>query len=259
MKNHFVFSYAGNKREEVETIYKTIEDKLEGIETICEPFCGTSALSYYISTLHPRRFNYVLNDMNEHLIQLYNVLKNEEETLKLIDQLKTLYHTRDNELYKSLVSKRRDNFIGFCLSHISYQIAPGLFEIRSKDIESIHKRFDKLNTCPIVKFLRTENVLMICGNGLDVYKEYSNNSSYLIFLDPPYLISDNSNYDHNNQSIYEHLYYSSISHQNAFIVLCLEYTWIVKLLFTNTYFIYSKRYVKSRKRTEHVIILNRYN
>ena len=262
MKNHFICAYAGNKREEVETIYKSIEDKLQGIETICEPFCGTSAFSYYISTLHPQRFNYVLNDMNEYLIRLYNVLKNEEETLKLIQELKTLYHTHDKVLYKSIVCKRKDNisFIGFCLSHISYNITSGLFDTRTNNIESVHNKFDKLNTCPIVHFLRSENVLMRCGNGLEVYKEYSGDSSYLIFLDPPYLISDNSTYDHNNQSIYEHLYYCSIRDQNAFIVLCLEYSWIVKLLFTNPYHVYPKKYNSTnKKRTEHAIILNRCN
>jgi site-specific DNA-adenine methylase len=260
MKNHFIFSYVGNKREEVEIIYKSIEDKLEGIETICEPFCGTSAFSYYISTLHPRRFNYVLNDMDENLIQLYNILKSEEETLTLIDQLKKLYHTHNKELYKSIIGKRKDdsNFIGFCLSHISYSMTSGLFDSRTNSIESVHNKFDRLKTSPIVHFLRTENVLMRCGNGLDIYKEYCGNSSYLIFLDPPYLISDNTSYGHNNQSIYEHFYYSGIRNENAFIVLCLEYSWIVKLLFPDTYIIYPKRYTTiSKKKTEHTIIINR--
>ena len=39
MRNHFIFSYMGNKREEVEIIHDTIKDKLEGIDTIIEPFC----------------------------------------------------------------------------------------------------------------------------------------------------------------------------------------------------------------------------
>ena len=48
MKNHFFFSYAGNKREEVEHIYNKLD--LENIETIVEPFCGSCAVSYYIWT-----------------------------------------------------------------------------------------------------------------------------------------------------------------------------------------------------------------
>ena len=58
MKNHFVISYAGNKRNEVTRIYETL--KLENITTIVEPFCGTAAVSFYISTLHPQKFKYIL-------------------------------------------------------------------------------------------------------------------------------------------------------------------------------------------------------
>ena len=52
MKNHFYMSYSGNKREEVENIYNLID--FNNIATIVEPFCGTCAMSYYISTKHPK-------------------------------------------------------------------------------------------------------------------------------------------------------------------------------------------------------------
>ena len=64
MKNHFIISYAGNKRQESNYIYEYIKDKLNDIEYIIEPFCGSSALSYYLSTLYPHRFKYILNDNN---------------------------------------------------------------------------------------------------------------------------------------------------------------------------------------------------
>jgi hypothetical protein len=37
MKNHFFYSYVGNKREEVEHIYNLLD--LNNINTIVEPFC----------------------------------------------------------------------------------------------------------------------------------------------------------------------------------------------------------------------------
>ena len=55
-KNHFFMGYAGNKRNEVGTIYDSIKDKLTDIEYIVEPFCGTSAFSYYMSLKHPKKF-----------------------------------------------------------------------------------------------------------------------------------------------------------------------------------------------------------
>lgn len=71
MKNHFLFSYSENKREKVKTIYDNLN--FTNIDTIIEPFAGTSALSYYISTKHPKRFKYILNDQNNLLIDLYNI------------------------------------------------------------------------------------------------------------------------------------------------------------------------------------------
>ena len=68
MKNHFIFSYAGNKRNEVEQIFDKID--LKDIDTIIEPFCGSSAMSYYLSTLYPKKFKYILNDNSK---EIYNI------------------------------------------------------------------------------------------------------------------------------------------------------------------------------------------
>lgn len=38
MNNHFVFPYAANKRQEIIKLHDYIVDKLDGIDTICEPF-----------------------------------------------------------------------------------------------------------------------------------------------------------------------------------------------------------------------------
>ena len=79
MKNHFLVSYSGNKRMEVERIYELLD--FEGIDYIIEPFCGTSALSFFISTMLPNRFKYILNDIDKDLIDMYNLLKDKEATL----------------------------------------------------------------------------------------------------------------------------------------------------------------------------------
>ena len=76
MKNHFITSYAGNKREECEEIYRICN--FDGITTIVEPFCGSSAISYYISLHYPSKFKYILNDNNKFLIELYKIMKDED-------------------------------------------------------------------------------------------------------------------------------------------------------------------------------------
>ena len=60
MKNHFFTPYSGNKREEVIKIYNSIDD-INNYHTIIEPFCGTSAFSYYVWTLNKdRNIKYIL-------------------------------------------------------------------------------------------------------------------------------------------------------------------------------------------------------
>ena len=56
MKNHFITKYAGNKRCEVENLFDILN--FDEIDTIIEPCCGSSAVSFYISTQYPRKFKY---------------------------------------------------------------------------------------------------------------------------------------------------------------------------------------------------------
>ncbi len=46
MKNHFYIPYMGNKRQEVEQIYNSID--FNGITTVIEPYAGKSEMYYYI-------------------------------------------------------------------------------------------------------------------------------------------------------------------------------------------------------------------
>ena len=71
MKNHFYMSYAGNKRNEVKDIYNHID--FENITTIIEPFCGSCAMSYYIST-QKQGLKYIFNDNNKYLKEMYEII-----------------------------------------------------------------------------------------------------------------------------------------------------------------------------------------
>ena len=110
MKNHFFFSYAGNKRNEVGNILSYIEScNFNNIETIVEPICGTSALSYYISTKYPKKFNYVLNDFDENLITLYKLVSNDKKFKKFNKELNIKVKTIINkEAYDEI--KKENNF-----------------------------------------------------------------------------------------------------------------------------------------------------
>jgi site-specific DNA-adenine methylase len=97
MKNHFFIGYAGNKRQEVNKIYEHLD--LNKIDTIIEPFCGTSAMSFYIASLHPKKFKYILNDYDNKLIELYKISLDEEAFKILCNEL--------NEDYSKIITKNQ--------------------------------------------------------------------------------------------------------------------------------------------------------
>jgi site-specific DNA-adenine methylase len=123
--SHFIIPYDGNKRSEVGKIVESLEQKhpnwKDEIKTIVEPFAGTSAFSYYVSTLYPGRFKYIINDNDKNLIQLYHMMKDEKQYSefkdvinKMIDDVKDKQHFRDLTKQKD---KLNNWFLGRFSSH----------------------------------------------------------------------------------------------------------------------------------------------
>ena len=131
--------YYGNKRNEVEGLYNEIKDKLDEIEIIVEPFCGSSAFSYYLSLKHPKKFKYILNDNNKYLIELYEISTNLEKINELIETLKIIHKDMNKEKYNIICKEER--FENWVYKNKIYNIRPGLFPIGRLNID---KDFDIL-------------------------------------------------------------------------------------------------------------------
>ncbi len=84
MTNHFIFSYAGNKRSEFKYLDNII-DNIDIYDTIIEPFCGSSAISFNLWLKHPNR-SFVINGNDKDLIKVYNLIK-----MKILKPLKIDY------------------------------------------------------------------------------------------------------------------------------------------------------------------------
>ena len=256
MKNHFIIPYAGNKRQEVETIYKNMN--LNNITTIIEPFCGSCAVSYYISTQQPNKFKYILNDLDKYLIELINIMKYENKYLEFITKTINLCFEDgkfiSKEKYNIIV--KQDNLIAYFIARKFYTIRCGLYPI-NKFNQGPEFYIKKLLEIPFLKFIRNENITITNIDGIETYNKYKDDTQNLIFLDPPYMLSCNDMYNHKGINIYEYLYKNPISKEKAKIYLCLENLWIIKLLFQNYKFIeYDKRYEMSNKKTTHLLIEN---
>ena len=248
MKNHFFYSYFGNKREEVETIYKNIN--LDNIDTIIEPFCGSCAFSFFISTLHPNKYKYVINDNDKNLTELLKIAQDKIKFDEFAQELEEVLKDINKDKYLSII--KSGSLLGYVLGNYCYNIRPRMFPLGK--IKSI-KGFI---SAPIIKFLRTEDITILNNDALDVVKNYMNIETSLIFLDPPYMISNNSHYSDAKLNIYEFLYENSIDNFKSTIVLVLELNWIIKLLLgKHIKFTYAKKYQTTKKQTTHCIISNK--
>ena len=111
---------------------------------------------------------------------------------------------------------------------------------------------------PVLEFLRSAKIIITQDEGLECYKKYCKNPKALLFLDPPYLMSENSWYKNPSLEIYEYLHYNDIDLEQAKIILCLNNCWIMDILFKNKKkIIYDKIYQTTKKvDCKHVIIEN---
>ena len=265
MKNHFVFPYAGNKRQEVDKIHEVIKNELKTINTIIEPYCGSSAMSYYISTLYPKKFKYILNDTDENLIKLYDIMRNKEKLDEFYKELnffieKFNLFTEDEprkEFYKSFISSKNiaSHFVKnryYCINVGTYPMISTIKQIKEFSIE------DK----PIYNFLMNEDIKFLNCDGIDLYEQFKENEDCLFLIDPPYIMSSNLFYKQKTTTIYEYMFNNPIIKEKSKIVLVLENNWIIKLLFSENIKSteYEKKYGSAgslkKTKTNHIIISN---
>lgn len=249
MKNHFIISYFGNKRDEVERIYNNID--LTDVDTIIEPYCGSSALSFYIASLHPKKYKYILNDNDKYLIELYNIMKDEEKLIEFINNINSLVFTSSN--HTIFINKERyieiiksSTLESWFIARKFYNIRPGIYP-NDRKVNAMNDR------CPIINFLRTENITLSCDSGLTIIKN-NNIKTSLIFLDPPYLSLNNDFYDNSDANIYEWLYLNKHTLINSYI--CINDVWINRLLFRDCNILeYDKMYQTTKKKNQkHLLI-----
>lgn len=258
MKNHFIFSYAGNKRNEVENLYNHMD--LEGIETIVETNCGTSAITYYISTKHPKKYKYVLNDIDSNLTKIYKTLMNVEESKKfetevnkMVDIFNKFKTNEERKAYWDPIMRNQDNIYKYFFIR-KYAGLQGRLMPLFERVAQIKKLV--LTDVPIYHFLNNENIIISEKTDINVINEYKNDTTALLFIDPPYIQTTNSWYNTHDMNIYEYLYNNNINSFESKVYLILEKIWIIELLFKTNNIIssYNKTYQTGKKKTNHIII-----
>ena len=260
MKNHYFTSYVGNKRKEIKDILPFIN--LDNITTILEPFAGSSAMSYYISTQYPNRFKYILNDNDKINYDLYNISRDTERTNefneninKLIDEFNKYTDDVNRKIfYNSIDTKTLE---GYIFKQKYYSIRHGLYPMMTARKQI--KPYD-LKDYPIYNFYNNEDITYENMDGVDFINKYNHDEDKLFLLDPPYLASCNDFYNCKDVNIYEWVFNNKsvlIDSKNK-ILFILENIWVIKLLLKDfkILFEYEKYYDISHKKTTHIIYSN---
>lgn len=245
--NHFFFSYFGNKRQEIDNIFSCITNY--EVKYIVEPYCGSCSFSYHMSLLHPQKYVYILNDNDKLLIELCNIVKDKQKLLDFEEKVNKICSSIDKNIYNTM---DKTTLEAYYIRNKIHTLRPGLWKNGYKYKEI------KIRDTPFCNFILNEKVIFSSNDGISVYEEYKNKNS-IIFLDPPYLLAYNDFYSKPNVNIYQHLYLNKIENESSFIMLCLEWSWIIRLLFQNNKFItYDKKYSsQNKKKTIHAVITNK--
>jgi hypothetical protein len=187
-------------------------------------------------------------------------MKNPVELKKFQDKFTTIVRgITDKESYLAIV--KQPTFMGWFVGVRVCQMKPKLFPVR--DVDRFKIKVWDFESTPIIQFLRNEKVRITCGDGVKLLQKYQHNANCLLLVDPPYVLSCNSFYTHQDINVYEYCAIQKLETMNAMVVFVLEDNWILRLLFGK--FIresYGKMYENNfnnrpKKRTTHIIICNR--
>jgi DNA adenine methylase len=193
-----LLKWAGGKRQLLPKILPLIP-KFEGI--YYEPFFGGGAVFF---ELKPKKA--ILNDINDELINLYNVFKNSHEINKLISILKFHEDNHSKNHFLSIRNIDRDPKFKHLDStvraarflYLNKACFNGLYRVNSKGFFNVpfnnSVRVDLVdddNFLKLEKYLKENNINFHSKNYQDVLKNITDKD--FVYFDPPYDVIDDKN------------------------------------------------------------------
>jgi site-specific DNA-adenine methylase len=151
------------------------------VEIIVEPFAGSFSVSkcFYKDV---EKYEFHINDLDETLFFIYN---NFEEMINIYKKLLKIFNERYINNYKEFHKYFKELEMN---EHIKTYINNSYF-VRG----SLFKTLKKFNPNPYeIDILMDSKKTNL--NYKDIFNEYQFNEKAFLFLDPPYLFSDNSGY-----------------------------------------------------------------
>lgn len=192
-----VVKWVGGKRQLLDKIDRYIP---EDFDTYYEPFLGGGAVLFHIQ---PK--NAIVNDVNEELINLYRVIK--EDVDELIEDLEK--HKNEEEYFYKIRAIDRDKSAYEALTpvkkasrllYLNKTCFNGLFRVnRRGEFNTPFGRYKNPNIVnattlrAVSQYFNEANIVLKCGDFEDSVKEIQPGS--FVYFDPPYdPISDSANF-----------------------------------------------------------------
>jgi len=172
-----IFGRFGNKTNDIKYFKHLLP---LDVNTVVEPFGGTFAVSRCVYR-DINKYNYHINDLDENLFYIYTHL---DDYIKLITDVKNLEFS-DTDTTKDKLKKIKE------LKHDEILINFLLFDrIVRGGIIKIPK---VLNFDPLTKTIINKGIVTNLDYKI-ILDQYKDDDKAFLFIDPPYLFSDNSGY-----------------------------------------------------------------
>lgn len=240
-----VFGRLGNKTNDLKYFKHLIPNDCS---MIVEPFCGSCAVTLNIFPDHTNN-QYHFNDLD---INVYNIINDTQGYIDFKDTMRIEYANFQSNNSSTIDWKNHVKTINNKFKDIYIQekfIRGSVFKETKKG------NYDPNHISIFEKATKTNNDYKV------VMDQYKNNSNTFIFLDPPYLFSDNSGYvpQREESDMTEILIYilEYLKTSQCKVMLIINDLKILRYLYND--FIkgeYARIYLLTKKKSKHLIITN---
>jgi DNA adenine methylase len=204
--------WAGGKTQLIKDISNALPHEIINTKfTYIEPFVGSGAVLFWMLNNFPKIEKAVINDINEDLINAYNIIKlkpielitkletlqNEYYELESQEEVKVKYYYSKRELYNKRKSEQTEHAALFIF--LNRTCFNGLYRVNRKNEFNVPiGRYQKPMICDRENILAVsqalQNVEIMCGDYAQTIKKRGSNTFF--YFDPPYKpLSETSNFN----------------------------------------------------------------
>jgi site-specific DNA-adenine methylase len=256
MSSSFYIPYWGNKRNEIKEIKQYYN--LDDYTTICEPFGGSLAFSFE-AYKHDKSKKLIFGDTDKELTTFCNEFHKNKDTIVQNVKDRTELYKEDKIGYHEYLKTPTNNLEEFMTKYLFYN---KIYNIRKGIFPS-----DKYERKPC-KFVKYEKMTELydeffkaheyrCIDAIEVLETIKDDEKTLVFLDPPYVLTDCTEYSENRiEHIWNYIIDFTKTCKCKYIMILDKNVFMKEIFKDNIIGEYHKRYDVKNKSTKHIIISN---